>query len=52
MEQREHGTVKEIMVERLPIAVLSKIQHVKAIPVKEPILEQIILIENEKGIIM
>jgi len=50
VEPREHGTVKEVMVDRLHITVLSKIQHVT--PVKEAILEQIILIENEKRIIM
>ena len=50
MEPREHGTVKEVMVERLLTTVLPEIQHVT--PVKEPILEQIILIENEKRIIM
>jgi hypothetical protein len=39
VEPREHGTVKEVMVERLHITVLSKIQHVRAILVKEPICE-------------
>lgn len=42
VEQREHGTVKEVMVERLFTTVLSKIQHVRAILVKEPILQQIL----------
>lgn len=49
VEPLENGTVKEVMVERLHITILSKIQHV--IPVKEPILE-LIGIENEKRIIM
>ena len=40
VEPREHGTVKEVMVERLHITVLSKIQHVRIILVREPILEQ------------
>lgn len=40
VEPLENGTVKEVMVERLHITVLSKIQHVRAILVKEPILEQ------------
>ena len=48
MEPREHGTVKEVMVERLHITVLPKIQHVT--PVKEPILE--ILNEYENTIPM
>ena len=47
VEQREHGTVKEVMVERLHITVLSKIRHVRIILVREPILE-LIGIENEK----
>ena len=51
MEPREHGTVKEVMVERLHITVLSKIRHVRIILVREPILE-LIGIENEKRIIM
>ena len=38
VEPREHGTVKEVMVEQRHITVLSKIRHVT--PVKEPILEQ------------
>jgi hypothetical protein len=48
VEPREHGTVKEVMVERLLTTVLPKIQHVT--PVKEPILE--ILNEYENTIPM
>lgn len=51
VEPREYGTVKEVMVERLHITVLSKIRHVRIILVREPILE-LIGIENEKRIIM
>jgi hypothetical protein len=47
VEPLENGTVKEVMVERLHITVLSKIRHVRAILVREPILEQP-SIENEK----
>ena len=47
VEPREHGTVKEVMVERLHITVLSKIRHVRAILVRALILE-IPSIENEK----
>lgn len=43
VEPREHGTVKEVMVERLHITVLSKIQHVRIILVRDPILEQLLL---------
>lgn len=43
VEPREHGTVKEVMVERLHITVLSKIRHVRAILVRDPILEQLLL---------
>lgn len=50
VEPREHGTVKEVMVEQRQ-TVLSKIQHVRIILVREPILE-LIGIENEKRIIM
>ena len=51
MEPLENGTVKEVMVEQRHITVLSKIQHVRIILVREPILE-LIGIENEKRIIM
>lgn len=40
VEPREHGTVKEVMVEQRHITVLSKIRHVRIILVREPILEQ------------
>ena len=51
MEPLENGTVKEVMVERLHITVLSKIQHVRAILVKEPINREI-GIEDQKRIII
>lgn len=51
VEQPEHGTVKEVMVERLHITVLSKIQHVRAILVKE-LINREIGIEDQKRIII
>lgn len=50
VEQREHGTVKEVMVDRLHITVLSKIQHV-SILVMEPINRHIGL-ESQKRLII
>ena len=42
VEPREHGTVKEVMVEQRQ-TVLSKIRHVRIILVRDPILEQLLL---------
>ena len=50
VEPREHGTVKEVMVDRLHITVLSKIQHV-SILVMEPINRHIGL-ESQKRLII
>lgn len=51
VEPLENGTVKEVMVERLHMTVLSKIQHVRAILVKEPINRHIGL-ESQKRLII